>query len=101
MLPRPQSAFENCTIHHYNVVPPRNRYVLVHGSYQSGASMVEFTDPQNAYEVALSDPAPLEPEVLSRSGVWTSTFYNGFIYKSDTRRGLRIYNVSSPERRGL
>jgi hypothetical protein len=100
MLPRPQSAFENCTIHNYNVVPLRNRYVLVHGSYQSGTSMVDFTDPQNAYEVAFSDPPPLEPGVLSRGGVWTSTFYNGFIYESDTRRGLRIYKVSAPEPAG-
>jgi hypothetical protein len=100
MLPRPQSAFENCTIHNYNVLPLRNRYVLVHGSYQSGTSMVDFTDPANAYEVAYSDPAPLEPGVLSRGGVWTSTFYNGFVYESDTRRGLRIYDVSAPESAG-
>jgi hypothetical protein len=101
MLPRPQSAFENCTIHNYNVLPLRNRYVLVHGSYQSGTSMVDFTDPANAYEVAFSDPAPLEPGVLSRGGVWTSTFYNGFTYESDTRRGLRIYNVSAREPAGV
>jgi hypothetical protein len=100
MLPRPQSAFENCTIHNFSVLPLGGRYVLVHGSYQSGTSMVDFTDPQNAYEVAFSDPDPLEPGVLSRGGVWTSTFYNNFIYESDTRRGLRIYRVSASEPAG-
>ncbi|MBA3329267.1 MAG: hypothetical protein H0T39_00080 [Actinobacteria bacterium] len=100
VLPRPQSAFENCTIHNFNVLPIRGRYVLVHGSYQSGTSMVDFTDPTNAYEVAFSDPAPLEPGVLSRGGVWTSTFYNGLIYESDTRRGLRIYRVRAREAAG-
>jgi hypothetical protein len=99
-LPRPQSEFENCTIHNYNILPLADRYVLVHGSYQSGTSMVDFTDPQNAYEVAFSDPAPLEPGVLSRGGVWTSTFYNGFVYESDTRRGLRVYKVSAREPAG-
>jgi hypothetical protein len=99
MLPRPQSAFENCTIHNWNVLPIRGRYVLVHGSYQSGTSMVDFTDPNNAYEVGFTDPPPLEPGVLSRGGVWTSTFYNGVVYESDTRRGLRTYRFRAREAR--
>jgi hypothetical protein len=88
-LPRPQTAEENCTIHNYNVVPLHGRYVLVHGSYQSGTSMVDFTDPANATEVAFADPPPLVPTQLG--GSWSSYWYNGLIYESDITRGLAIY----------
>jgi hypothetical protein len=51
--PRPQTATENCTWHNYDVVPLRNkggkpRYVLVAGNYQSGISVVDFSDVENA-----------------------------------------------------
>ena len=42
-LPRDQTEFENCTLHNYNVVPTRKRDILVHGSYQSGIGVLDFT----------------------------------------------------------
>jgi hypothetical protein len=108
VLPRPQSEFENCTIHNFNVVPHLKRNLLVHGSYQSGTALVDFTDPQNAYEVAWMDPDPLDPpspgnpggRTNFRGGDWSSYWYNGFIYESDTRRGLYVWNISAPEAGG-
>mgnify|MGYP000058812481 CR=1 FL=1 len=108
VLPRPQSEWENCTIHNYNVVPHPTRNLLVHGSYQSGTALVDFTDPANAYEVAWMDPDPLDPPSATspggrtnfRGGDWSSYWYNGLIYESDTRRGLYVWNVSAPEVRG-
>jgi hypothetical protein len=105
VLPRPQSQWENCTIHNYNIAPLKNRYVLVHGSYQSGTSVVDFTDPTNAYEVAWMDPPPLDPpsdtspggRTTFRGGDWSSYWYNGLIYESDARRGLYIWNLSARE----
>jgi len=94
VLPRDQTATENCTIHNYNVVPLRDRYVLVHGSYQSGTSVVDFTDPANAREVAWVDPPPISPTQLVLGGVWSSYWYNGFIYEHDILEGLRLYNLS-------
>jgi len=35
-----------------------------------------------------------------RGGDWSSYWYNGRIYESDTRRGLYIWEVSAPEVRG-
>ena len=55
-LPRDQTEFENCTLHNYNVVPTRKRDILVHGSYQSGIGVLDFTDPANAKEIAYADP---------------------------------------------
>jgi hypothetical protein len=92
VLPRPQTAQENCTIHNYNVIPTDKRYVLVAGNYQSGISVVDFTDPANAVEVAYADPAPLVPTQLG--GDWSTYYYNGRIYESDITRGLLIWNLS-------
>lgn len=108
VLPRPQSQWENCTVHNYNIVPHPTRNLLVHGSYQSGTALVDFTDPANAYEVAWMDPDPLDPPSATspggrtnfRGGDWSSYWYNGLIYESDTRRGLYVWNVSAPEVRG-
>jgi hypothetical protein len=108
VLPRPQSVYENCTIHNYNIVPHPTRNLLVHGSYQSGTALVDFTDPTNAYEVAWMDPDPLDPPSPTspggrtnfRGGDWSSYWYNGLIYESDTRRGLYVWKVSAPETRG-
>jgi hypothetical protein len=92
VLPRPQGATENCTVHNYNVVPTDKRYLLVGGNYQAGISVVDFTDPANAEEVAYADPAPLVPTQLG--GDWSTYWYNGRIYESDITRGLIIWNLS-------
>jgi hypothetical protein len=91
-LPRPQTATENCTIHNYNTVPLRGRRVVVSGNYQSGISVVDFTDPANATEFAYADPAPLSPPQLG--GDWSSYWYDGLIYESDITRGLLVWNLS-------
>ena len=92
--PRPQTAFENCTWHNYNIVPSGKRYVLVAGNYQSGVSVVDFTDPANAKEIAFADPAPLSATSLVLGGDWSTYWYNGRIYESDIRRGLIIWDLS-------
>ncbi len=96
VLPRDQTVEENCTIHNYNVVPLKNkggkpRYVLVAGNYQSGISVVDFTNPAAAEEVAYADPAPLVPTQLG--GDWSTYWYNGRIYESDITRGLIVWRL--------
>jgi hypothetical protein len=105
VLPRPQSKYENCTMHNYNIVPSTKRYLLVHGSYQSGTSLVDFTDPANNYEIAWMDPLPLDPPSPTspggrntyRGGDWASYWYGGELIESDTRRGLYIWSVKAQE----
>ncbi len=99
MLPRPQSATENCTLHNLNVVPIRSgNYVLVHGSYQSGTSVVDFTDPANPVELAYSDPPAIDP--LDLGGAWSSYWYNNFIYETNITEGLNIFRYSGSETAG-
>ena len=45
MHPRAQTSRENCTWHNFNVVPTKAGYYATVGSYQSGISILEFTDP--------------------------------------------------------
>ena len=96
VLPRPQTATENCTIHNYNIVPSNKARVVVHGSYQSGIGVVDFTDPANATEIASADPAPLSETSLVLGGDWSTYWYDGFIYESDIRRGLLNWRLSDP-----
>lgn len=93
--PRPQTATENCTWHNFNVVPLKRRYVLVSGNYQSGISVIDFTNPARAREIAFADPAPLDPTTLIIGGDWSSYWYNGQIYESDITRGLIVWKLTS------
>jgi hypothetical protein len=96
--PRPQGPTENCTWHNYNVVPTDKGYIFVAGNYQSGISVVDFTDPTNAHEIAFADPAPLvNPDNLAGielGGDWSTYWYDGFIYEGDITRGLIVWNLS-------
>jgi hypothetical protein len=93
-LPRPQSAVENCTLHNYNVVPTANRDILVHGSYQSGIGVLDFTDLNDIREIGYADPEPLNPNALAVGGDWSSHYYNGHIYESDITRGLLTWKFT-------
>src|SRR3990170_710842 len=86
---RPQSAEENCTIHNYNVVPIRGKYILTLGNYQAGTWVVDFTDPANAFTRAFSDPPAPVPNQLG--GAWSSYWYNRNIYESSITEGVNIF----------
>jgi hypothetical protein len=96
--PRPQTALENCTWHNYNAVPLRRGNVLVSGNYQSGISVVDFSDPTDPEEIAFADPAPLvdpnPPVGIELGGDWSSYWYDGYIYESDITRGLILWKLN-------
>jgi hypothetical protein len=94
--PRPQTNTENCTWHNYNVVPTDKNYVLVSGNYQMGISVIDFSDPSNARQIAYADPHPLSSTSLVLGGDWSTYWHNGFIYQSDIRRGLIVWKLSDP-----
>jgi PA domain len=102
--PRPQTDVENCTWHNYNVVPTSRGRVLVSGNYQSGISVLDFTDPTDVSEIAFADPAPLidpDPPVgIEGGGDWSAYWYDGEIYESDMTRGLTIWELKDRAVRG-
>lgn len=70
-------------------------YILVSGNYQSGTSVVDFSDPANAFEIAYSDPPPIDP--IDLGGAWSSYWYNGLIYETSITEGLNIFRFTGPE----
>ena len=72
--------------------------MLVAGNYQSGISVVDFSDPEDPEEIAYADPAPLEdpnpPVGIEGGGDWSSYWYDGYIYEGDMTRGLLIWKLS-------
>ncbi len=102
-LPRPQEASENCTIHNLNTVPFPDRHILVQGSYQSGWSAVDFTNPGAAFEFAWSDPPSLgpgpfcsqtRPPGCQLGGSWSTYWYNDVAWESDIPSGFRGYTLT-------
>jgi hypothetical protein len=102
--PRPQTELENCTWHNYNVVPLKRGKVLVAGNYQSGISVVDFSDPRAPEEIAYADPAPLvdpnPPVGIEGGGDWSSYWYDGHIYEGDMTRGLIVWKLKDRAVRG-
>ncbi len=99
VLPRDQGVDEACTIHNYNVVPLKNkngkpRYVLVAGNYMSGISVVDFTNPAAAKEIAYADPPAFADGFAG--GDWSTYWYNGRIYQSDLVWGLLVWRLDDP-----
>jgi hypothetical protein len=101
-VPPPAATDEPRELH---LAQPQRRadeqgYVLVAGNYQSGISVVDFTDPAEAHEIAYADPAPLvdpnPPVGIELGGDWSTYWCNGAIYESDISRGLIIWRLSDP-----
>jgi hypothetical protein len=97
--PRPQTATENCTWHNFNVVPTTNgRKILVSGNYQSGISILDFTNPASVTEIASADPAPLinpaNPAAIESGGDWSTYWYDGYVFESDMTRGLLVWKLN-------
>ena len=97
-IPRPQTGQENCSFHNLNVVPLRNgQDVFVHGSYQAGTGVVDFTNPPRPKELAFSDPPPIPvPDNpifctdiggCELGGAWSSYWYNNIIYETNIAKG--------------
>ena len=99
--PRLQTSTENCTWHNFNVIPTYKGYYAVSGNYESGISVIDFTNPAVATEIAFADPAeyntsttpPTTPSTTPTAGNWSSHYYNGRIYESDIRRGVLVWEL--------
>ena len=96
-LPVPQTAQENCVAHNGSLIPVPGRDIKVQARYQGGLSIVGFTDPANAYEIAYFDRGPLSETQLQVGGFWSTYCYNGYIYGSEIARGLDVCRLAPSE----
>jgi hypothetical protein len=81
-IPRVQGDDARCTMHNFNVLPIKGRYVGVSAAYSGGTTVFDFTDRGNPVEVGHNDP--------HGANTWSSYWYNGFIYTNDTGRGVDV-----------
>ncbi|MEU8206452.1 hypothetical protein [Streptosporangium sp. NPDC049046] len=95
-IPREQGPTENCVAHYGSLVPVAGRDVMVQAWYQGGVSVWEFTDPRRPKEIAYFDRPPLSEKQLMLGGAWSAYYYNGFVYVTDTQKGLDVLDLRDP-----
>ncbi len=113
-LPAAQSAEENCVSHNGGIIPVPGRDLYVQGWYQGGVDVMDFTDQDNAFEIAYFDRGSIDPPAgadvptaamagqaagARRSsgtigGSWGAYYWNGMVYSSELDRGLDIYELT-------
>ena len=108
-----QAAEENCVSHNGGLIPVPGRDLYVQGWYQGGLNIMDFTDPDNAFEIGYFDrgsinpprpvdvPAPVEGSTLATrgggltiGGSWGAYYWNGLIVSSELDRGLDILELT-------
>jgi hypothetical protein len=87
-IPRPQGTY--CSAHLFQVLKTHKGYRLVSSWYTGGLTVVGFTDPAHAKEIAYYDPALVSPD---DEGLWSAYPYNGFVYSNGLDRGFDSYIV--------
>ncbi len=89
-LPAPQTEQENCVAHNGSIIPVPGRDIFVQAWYQGGLTVVDFTDSAKPVEIAYFDRGPIDAEELVFGGYWSTYWYNGKIYGTETMRGLDV-----------
>jgi hypothetical protein len=93
-VPMVQTNQENCVSHIPSLVPVPGRDLFVQAWYQGGASLVDFSDPQNPVEIGYYDRGPLSADTLVLGGLWSTYYYNGRTYGSEITRGFDVWGFT-------
>ncbi len=92
-LPAPQTELENCVAHNGSLIPIPGRAIMVQAWYQGGISVFDWTNPENAIEIAFFDRGPVDSTRMVMGGSWSVYWYNGAIVSSEIARGLDILEL--------
>jgi hypothetical protein len=93
-IPRHQQNTENCVAHNGMLLPVKGQAIFVQSWYQGGVSVFDFTDRENATEIAFFERGPLSATSLTLGGSWSAYWYNGYIYSSDIIKGLDVLRIT-------
>jgi len=93
-MPAAQGDTKNCVAHNGSLIPIPGRDIEVQAWYQGGISVMDFTDPDNPFEIAYYDRGPIDPKTLILGGDWSAYWYNGYIYASEIARGLDTFELT-------
>ncbi len=102
-MPAVQTVNENCVAHNSSVIPVPNRDIYVQAWYQGGVSVVDFTNTADPVEIAFFDrgpinspfpiPDPTNPNRINLGGLWSTYWYNGYIYGTEIARGFDTFGL--------
>lgn len=96
-IPNVQSETENCVAHNGSLIPVPGRDIKVQSWYSGGISIIDFTNPENTFEIAYFDRGPISADELYLSGYWAAYWHNGKIYAPDIVRGLDVFELVASE----
>ncbi|MEX1176939.1 MAG: S-layer homology domain-containing protein [Nitriliruptor sp.] len=96
-IPINQTETENCVAHNGSIVPVPGRDLMVQAWYQGGWSVMDFTDPDDPFEVAFFDRGPLDEDESILGGFWSAYYYNGHIYGSEIARGFDVFELTASD----
>jgi len=96
-IPGVQSATENCVAHNGSLIPVPGRDILVQAWYSGGISVIDFTDPDNIFEIAYFDRGPLSADQTYLGGYWAAYWHNGKIYAPEITRGLDVFELTASQ----
>ena len=96
-IPGAQSDMENCVAHNGSIIPVPGRDIFVQAWYQGGLSVMDFTDPNNPFEIAYFDRGPVDEDQLVTGGYWSAYWYNGKIYATEIARGIDVFALEPSE----
>lgn len=96
-LPVPQTETENCVAHNGSLIPVPGRDIMAQAWYQGGISLMDFTDPENPFEIAFFDRGPLSTESRATGGFWSIYWHNGRLYGAEISRGIDVFRLTPSE----
>jgi len=96
-LPVPQTELENCVAHNGSLIPVPGRDIMVQAWYQGGVSVLDFTDPENPFEIAYFDRGPVSATDRVTGGYWSTYWYDGRIYGAEISRGIDVFRLQPSE----
>ena len=94
-MPAPQTEQENCVAHNGSLIPVPGRDIMVQAWYQGGLSMFDFTDSAKPVEIAFFDRGPIDAKNMHSGGFWSTYWFNGNIYASETHARDRRVQVEA------
>jgi hypothetical protein len=96
-IPRFPVQGERCTAHNGTLIPVPGKNILVQAWYDAGVSVLDFTDPSTATEIASFDPEPYANPHEMSSGYWSAYYYNGYVFASNMWECLDVFALEGDE----
>ena len=111
-LPSAQAEEENCVSHNGGIIPVPGRDLYVQGWYQGGVNIMDFTNPDSAFEIGYFDRGSIDPPKIidgpqppagtppvrgggnKIGGSWGAYYWNGLIFSSELDRGMDILELT-------